>query len=68
LAQLLVPILVLTRYCLIIDERNGTLIYTWVTKGGIPTWDRVFIAPASLIISSGFGHAQSGFIFFGLFL
>jgi uracil permease len=36
-----------------------------------PTWDRnfAFIAPASLIISSygGFGHAQSGFIFFGLF-
>jgi uracil permease len=50
----------------------GTLIYTWITKGGIPAYlgsSFAFIAPAMLVISSygGFTHAQSGFIFFGLF-
>jgi len=50
----------------------GTLLYTWVTKGKIPAYlgsSFAFIAPASLIISQygGFAHAQSGFIFFGLF-
>jgi uracil permease len=50
----------------------GTLIYTWITKGGIPAYlgsSFAFIAPVLLIISSygGFAHAQSGFIFFGLF-
>jgi uracil permease len=50
----------------------GTLLYAWVTKGGIPAYlgsSFAFIAPGLLIISSygGFGHAQSGFIFFGLF-
>lgn len=50
----------------------GTLIYTWVTKGGIPAYlgsSFAFIAPVLLIIGSygGFAHAQSGFIFFGLF-
>ena len=50
----------------------GTLIYAWVTKGGIPAYlgsSFAFIAPVLLIISThgGFGHAQSGFIFFGLF-
>src|SRR5690606_15746596 len=51
---------------------TGTLTYTWVTKGGIPAYlgsSFAFIAPAMLAISSngGFSHAQSGFIFFGLF-
>jgi uracil permease len=50
----------------------GTLIYTWITKGGIPAYlgsSFAFIAPAMLVISTygGFAHAQSGFIFFGLF-
>ncbi len=50
----------------------GTLIYSWVTKGGIPAYlgsSFAFIAPAILIIAAygGYNHAQSGFIFFGLF-
>jgi uracil permease len=50
----------------------GTLIYTYVTKSGIPAYlgsSFAFIAPTLLIISSGGGysHAQSGFIFFGFF-
>ena len=50
----------------------GTLIYTWITKGGIPAYlgsSFAFIAPILLIIGSygGFAHAQSGFILFGLF-
>jgi len=50
----------------------GTLIYSWVTRGGIPAYlgsSFAFIAPSLLIISSygGFNHAQPGFIFFGLF-
>jgi uracil permease len=50
----------------------GTLIYSWVTKSGIPAYlgsSFAFIAPVMLVISSygGFSHAQSGFIFFGLF-
>jgi uracil permease len=50
----------------------GTLIYSWVTKGGIPAYlgsSFAFIAPVMLISANygGFAHAQSGFIFFGLF-
>ncbi len=50
----------------------GTLIYAWVTRGGIPAYlgsSFAFIAPTMLIIASygGFNSAQSGFIFFGLF-
>jgi len=50
----------------------GTLLYAWITKGGIPAYlgsSFAFIAPSLLIISSygGFNHAQSGFIFFGIF-
>lgn len=50
----------------------GTIVYTLVTKGGIPAYlgsSFAFIAPTTLIISKygGFAHAQSGFIFFGLF-
>ncbi len=48
----------------------GTIIYTLVTKGGIPAYlgsSFAFIAPTLLIISKvGYSHAQSGFIFFGL--
>jgi uracil permease len=50
----------------------GTLVYTFVTKGGIPAYlgsSFAFIAPTFLIMGSygGFAHAQVGFIFFGLF-
>lgn len=50
----------------------GTLIYSFVTKGGIPAYlgsSFAFIAPTLLIMASygGFSHAQAGFIFFGLF-
>ena len=50
----------------------GTLIYSWITKGGIPAYlgsSFAFIAPTLLIITAygGFAHAQSGFIVFGLF-
>ncbi|GAV25682.1 uracil/xanthine transporter [Carboxydothermus islandicus] len=49
----------------------GTLIYTFVTKGGIPAYlgsSFAFIAPTLLIIDKwGYSAAQSGYIFFGLF-
>jgi uracil permease len=49
----------------------GTLLYTFITKGKIPAYlgsSFAFIAPTLLIISKGgFAHAQTGFIFFGLF-
>lgn len=49
----------------------GTLIYSLVTRAKVPAYlgsSFAFLAPAILIISrSGFNHAQSGFIFFGLF-
>lgn len=49
----------------------GTLIYTFITKGGIPAYlgsSFAFIAPTLLIINKwGFPAAQSGYIFFGLF-
>jgi len=50
----------------------GTLIYSWVTKGGIPAYlgsSFAFISPTLLIIATygSFNYAQSGFIFFGLF-
>ncbi len=72
-ATILVPILLgVDPAIALLMNGIGTLIYTWVTKGGIPAYlgsSFAFIAPALLIISSygGFTHAQSGFIFFGLF-
>lgn len=72
-ATILVPVL-LGIYPAIALLMNGigTLLYSWITKGGIPAYlgsSFAFIAPTLLIISSynGFNHAQSGFIFFGLF-
>ncbi len=48
----------------------GTLIYSWVTKGGIPAYlgsSFAFIAPTMIILSKGgFAHAQSGYIGFGV--
>jgi uracil permease len=50
----------------------GTLLYSFVTKGKIPAYlgsSFAFIAPTFVILGSGgsFGHAQAGFIFFGVF-
>ncbi|MEI8112630.1 MAG: uracil permease [Bacteroidia bacterium] len=72
-ATILVPILLgVDPAIALLMNGLGTLIYTWVTKGGIPAYlgsSFAFIAPAMLVISTygGFTHAQSGFIFFGLF-
>lgn len=72
-ATILVPILLgVDPAIALLMNGIGTLIYTWVTKGGIPAYlgsSFAFIAPALLVIGSygGFSHAQSGFIFFGLF-
>lgn len=72
-ATILVPILLgINPAIALLMNGIGTLIYSWVTKGGIPAYlgsSFAFIAPVLLIISQhgGFAHAQSGFIFFGLF-
>lgn len=72
-ATILVPILLgVDPAIALLMNGIGTLIYTWITKGGIPAYlgsSFAFIAPAMLVISTygGFSHAQSGFIFFGLF-
>lgn len=72
-ATILVPILVgVDPAIALLMNGIGTLIYTWVTKGGIPAYlgsSFAFIAPIILISTSygGFSHAQSGFILFGLF-
>jgi uracil permease len=72
-ATILVPILLgVDPAIALLMNGIGTLIYTWVTKGGIPAYlgsSFAFIAPSLLIINTygGFNHAQSGFIFFGLF-
>lgn len=72
-ATILVPILLGVDPAIsLLMNGIGTLMYSWVTKGGIPAYlgsSFAFIAPTLLIISSygGFHHAQSGFIFFGLF-
>ncbi|WP_411680298.1 uracil permease [Clostridium thailandense] len=72
-ATILVPLLlgINPAICLLMNG-IGTLIYSYVTKGGIPAYlgsSFAFIAPTALIIGSfgGVSHAQSGFIFFGLF-
>jgi len=72
-ATILVPILLgIDPAVALLMNGIGTLLYSWVTKGGIPAYlgsSFAFIAPSLLIISSygGISHAQSGFIFFGLF-
>lgn len=72
-ATILVPILVGVNPAIALFMNGiGTLIYSWVTKGGIPAYlgsSFAFIAPIILISASygGFNAAQSGFIFFGLF-
>lgn len=72
-ATILVPILLgVDPAIALLMNGIGTLIYSWVTKGGIPAYlgsSFAFIAPVMLIATSygGYNHAQSGFIFFGLF-
>jgi len=72
-ATILVPILLgVDPAIALLMNGLGTLIYSWVTRGGIPAYlgsSFAFIAPSLLIISTygGFRNAQSGFIFFGLF-
>jgi len=72
-ATILVPILLGVNPAIaLLMNGIGTLLYSWVTKGGIPAYlgsSFAFIAPVILISTSygGFSHAQSGFIFFGLF-
>lgn len=72
-ATILVPILVgVDPAIALLMNGIGTLIYTLVTKAGIPAYlgsSFAFISPIILISTSygGFSHAQSGFIFFGLF-
>ena len=72
-ATILVPILLgIDPAIALLMNGIGTLIYSWITKSGIPAYlgsSFAFIAPALLVISTygGFASAQSGFIFFGLF-
>jgi uracil permease len=72
-ATILVPILLgIDPAIALLMNGIGTLIYSWVTKGGIPAYlgsSFAFIAPTLLIVSTfgDFGNAQGGFIFFGFF-
>jgi uracil permease len=72
-ATILVPILLgIDPAIALLMNGIGTLIYSWITKGGIPAYlgsSFAFIAPTLLIISTygNFGNAQAGFIFFGFF-
>jgi uracil permease len=72
-ATILVPILFgINPAIVLLMNGIGTLIYTFVTKGGIPAYlgsSFAFLAPTFLIMSKygGFSHAQAGYIFFGLF-
>lgn len=72
-ATILVPILFgINPAIALLMNGVGTLIYSFVTKGGIPAYlgsSFAFLAPTFLIIGSygGFSHAQAGFICFGLF-
>lgn len=72
-ATILVPILLgVDPAIALLMNGIGTIIYTLVTKGGIPAYlgsSFAFIAPVMLISANygGFAHAQSGFIFFGIF-
>jgi uracil permease len=72
-ATILVPILFgINPAIALLMNGIGTLIYSIVTKAGIPAYlgsSFAFIAPTFLIMAKygGFSHAQTGFIFFGLF-
>jgi len=72
-ATILVPILLgVDPSIALLMNGIGTIIYSLVTKGGIPAYlgsSYAFIAPVLLKTTKygGFAHAQSGYIFFGLF-
>jgi len=72
-ATILVPILLgIDPAIALLMNGIGTLIYSWITKGGIPAYlgsSFAFIAPTLLIIGTmgNFSSAQGGFIFFGFF-
>ena len=72
-ATILVPILLgVDPAIALLMNGIGTILYSLITKGGIPAYlgsSFAFIAPVMLIATNygGFAHAQSGFIFFGLF-
>ncbi|MGC8864210.1 MAG: uracil permease [Bacteroidales bacterium] len=72
-ATILVPILLgIDPAIALLMNGIGTLLYSWITRGGIPAYlgsSFAFISPVLLLISShgGVSHAQAGFIFFGLF-
>ncbi len=72
-ATILVPILLgIDPAIALLMNGVGTIIYTLFTRAGIPAYlgsSFAFISPALLVIGTygGFTHAQSGFIFFGLF-
>ncbi len=72
-ATILVPILLgIDPAIALLMNGIGTLIYSWITKGGIPAYlgsSFAFIAPTLLIVGTygSFGNAQGGFIFFGFF-
>lgn len=72
-ATVLVPILLgIDPAISLLMNGIGTLIYSVVTKGGIPAYlgsSFAFISPSFLVISAygSFSYAQSGFIFFGIF-
>jgi len=71
-ATVLVPLILDVNPAIVLLMNGlGTLIYSFVTKGKIPAYlgsSFAFIAPTLLIIKNGgFEHAQTGYIFFGLF-
>jgi uracil permease len=71
-ATILVPILFgINPAIALLMNGIGTLIYSFITKGKIPAYlgsSFAFIAPTFVILGhGGFGHAQTGFIFFGIF-
>lgn len=72
-ATILVPLLLeIDPAIVLLMNGIGTLLYSSITKGGIPAYlgsSFAFIAPTLLIIATygSFRNAQTGFIFFGLF-
>ncbi|NOU48130.1 MAG: uracil permease [Bacteroidales bacterium] len=72
-ATVLVPIILGVDPAVVLMMNGiGTIIYSWVTKGGIPAYlgsSFAFISPVLLITGTygNYNQAQSGFIFFGLF-
>ncbi|HPN37271.1 MAG TPA: uracil permease [Melioribacteraceae bacterium] len=72
-ATILVPIIIgIDPAIVLLMNGIGTIIYSYITKSGIPAYlgsSFAFISPTLLIIAvyGNFSYAQSGYIFFGLF-